>query len=163
MNLDKFENTKLVNGKIINYSKVEEAKRLANELRSKKAYTIKSDSYHYIKDIHIPAKKGIDVETASFTEITMYIKTHKLSQSSLMFLYRVLAVRFPTDFAIMKKSSPNSLELELIESNATNDIAWLGETGFQNCVRLDGLLSNKNLKVIKRKNDNIEIKRKSRD
>lgn len=160
MNLTKFENTKLVNGKIINYSKVEEAKRLADEFRSKPAYTIKADGFHYIKNIKVSAKKGIDIETCSFTDITMYIKTHKkISQSALMFLYRVMAVRFPTDFSILKKTSPIKVELELIESNATNDISWLGETGFQNCVRLDGRLSNDNLKVIKRKNDEIEIKR----
>ena len=49
--------------------------------------------------------------------------------------------------------------MELIESEAKNDIAWLGEVGFQNSVRLDNSLSIPSVKVIKEKNDKLRIEK----
>jgi hypothetical protein len=160
MNLPKFDRIEYDGLKIINFSKVEEAKRLANELRSTEKKIIQADGFRYLNDIIIPAVKGFDVETCSLLDITKYIKTHpKISQSLLMFLYRIMAVRFPTDFKIMKKTSPHKLEMELIESEAKNDIAWLGEVGFQNSVRLDNSLTIPSVKVIKEKNDKLRIEK----
>lgn len=158
MNISKFNPKELINNQLITKSKVEEAKRLADELRSKPATIIKADNFHHFEDIIKPAVKGFDVETCSLLDITKYIKTHpKISQSLLMFLYRIMAVRFSTDFKIMKKTSPHKLEIELIESQAKNDIAWLGEVGFQNSVRLDQSLSLKSVNVIKAKNDQLRF------
>ena len=157
MNLPKFDRIEYDGFKIINFSKVEEAKRLANELRSTKSW---NDVTPCGLPRMNPAVKGFDVETCSLLDITKYIKTHpKISQSLLMFLYRIMAVRFPTDFKIIKKTSPHKLEMELIESEAKNDIAWLGEVGFQNSVRLDNSLSIPSVKVIKEKNDKLRIEK----
>ena len=53
-----------------------------------------------------------------------------------------------------------NLEMELIESKSKNDISWFGQVGFSNMVRLDGLLTNNNNKVIENKDKTIKITRK---
>ena len=53
-----------------------------------------------------------------------------------------------------------NLEMELIESKSKNDISWFGEVGFQNKVRLDGVLTNNNNRVIENKDKSIKIIRK---
>lgn len=161
MNISKFGNADLINGNIKSYSKIEECKRLANELRSRSKIFVKADNFHVLSDVVIPAYKGFDVETCDFKDMKKYISnTSKISQSKLMFVYRVMALRFPKDFQEMKKKSSIKTELNLIESEARNDIAWLGEVGFQNCVRLDNSLTSKNIKVLKKKNDTFQIVRK---
>ena len=158
MNLSKFENQELIDNNIQSYSKVEEAKRLADELRSQPPKTTITMSG---KRINIPAKEGFDCETCDFNTLCNWLRnTKEKSQSLIAFVHRVLSIRFPNEYAQKKNyiDMRYRTEFELIGSNATNDITWLGETGFQNCVRLDSSLSNHTLKVIKRKNDNIKIK-----
>ena len=45
----------------------------------------------------------------------------------------------------------------MIQSNSKNDIAWFGQVGFQNMVRLDDSLTNPKNKVVKSKNGKISI------
>ena len=160
MNISKFENVKLINGNIKSYSKIEECKRLANELRSRPQRILKADNFHRLNDVVIPAYKGFDVETCEFKDMKKYItNTPVISQSLLMFIYRIMALRFPKDYQTIKKKSPINTELNLIESDAKNDVAWFGEVGFQNCVRLDNSLTSKNIKVLKKKNDTFQFSR----
>jgi len=160
MNLSNFGSQNLINGHVQYYSKTEEAKRLADELRSRPARWIKR--CHICPPVYIKAHKGFDIETCQLSDIIDYIRTHpKISQSKLTFLYRIVAVRFPMDYRIISKIERLSpLETDMIGSNATNDLAWFGETGFQNCVRLDKSLTIDGLKVVKRKNDQIRVVRK---
>jgi hypothetical protein len=161
MKLSKFGNSVLIDNQIQSYSKIEECKRLANELRSKPERIIPANNYYRLKEVVIPAYKGFDIETCEFKDIKKYISnTPKISQSLLMLMLRIMALRFPKDYQTIKKKSSIKTELNLIESDAKNDISWFGEVGFQNCVRLDNSLTSKNIKVLKKKNDILEIVRK---
>jgi hypothetical protein len=161
MKLSLFGDSILIDNQIQSFSKIEECKRLANELRSKPEMSIKADGFHRFHDVIIPAYKGFDIETCDFKDMKKYISnTPKISQSLLMLMLRIIAVRFPKDYQTMKKNSPIQTELNLIESESKNDLAWIGEVGFQNCVRLDKSLTNKNIKVLKKKNDTLQIVRK---
>jgi hypothetical protein len=161
MKLSLFGDSILIDNQIQSYSKIEECKRLANELRSKPERILKANGYNILKDRVIPAYKGFDVEICDFKDMKKYISnTPNISQSLLMFMLRIIAMRFPTDFQTIKKNSSIKREMELIESMTINDPCFFGETGFQNCVRLDGTLSGKNIKILKKRNDNIKIVRK---
>lgn len=157
MNISRFDSLNNHSG---HYNKIEEAKRLANELRAIPAHL--QSRCKSCPPIFIEAKKGFDIETCPLSDIIDYFRTHpKISRAKTAFLYRIVAVRFPMDYRIMKKIGRVSpLEIQLIESQATNDMAWLGEVGFQNCVRLDKSASISDLKVVKRKNDEIRVMRK---
>lgn len=137
-----------------------EAVRLSNEFRAKPARTIINTEG---QRVDIPAQDGFDVETCDNSKIDEWLANNniKKSQSQITFLLRVMALRFPDSFAIVKRNVDPSvrLELELIESKAKNEIEWLGEVGYQNMVRLDGSLTMKNIEVIK-KNDTITSRRK---
>jgi len=161
MKLSLFGDSILNDTQIKSFSKVEECKRLANELRSKPQMSLKADGFHRLKDVVIPAYKGFDVETCDFMDMKKYItNTPIISQSLLMFMYRIMALRFPKDYQTIKKKSSIKTELNLIESEAINDVSWFGEVGFQNSVRLDNSLTSKNIKVLKKKNDTFQIVRK---
>jgi len=161
MKLSLFGDSILTDNQLQSFSKIEECKRLANELRSKPKMVLKADGFHRLKDVIIPAYKGFDVENCEFKDIKKYItNTPIISQSLLMFMYRIMAIRFAKDFQTIKKNSSIKTELNLIESEAKNDISWLGEVGFQNSVRLDKSLTSKNIKVLKKKNDTLQIVRK---
>jgi len=158
MNIPKFESIKLDDrGKIIPHDMIEEAKRLANEFRAKPAHI---HTNQVGKKINYPATGGFDPETCTQRDLINIITMRgKISMSKLMSAYRYLAVRFPVEFAIRKKNAPAhlKLELELIESEAKNDIAWFGQVGFQNMVRLDGSLTIKNTKIMKKPNDRVSF------
>jgi hypothetical protein len=138
-----------------------EAVRLSNELRAKPART-------WIDDlgfrIDIPAKKGFDIETCEFMDMVNWLADTRIkkSQSLSAFVHRVMSVRFPNEYTNNKKNIDNryNLEMELIESKSKNDISWFGQVGFSNMVRLDGLLTNNNNKVIENKDKTIKITRK---
>ncbi len=92
-----------------------------------------------------PAKTGVNLETATFTEINDFIPNFK-SESMKELCRRVLDIRFPTEFnSEVDKVDPSlKEEYELIrDSSRTKDVTWLGEVGFQNKVRLDGSLDRK--------------------
>lgn len=150
MNLVKFDQTRKDEE-----STYGEAVRLSNEFRSKPASTV-IDFEGNRRDI--PAQIGFDVETCDISKIDGWLAdgTKKKSQSQITFLLRVLAVRYPDSFAIAKRGVAPEIyhELELIESEARNEVEWIGEVGFQNMVRLDGSLDMDNIEVI-RKDDNI--------
>ena len=130
-----------------------EAVRLSNELRSKPAKS-------YINRLGVrqdtSVKIGINIETCSISDFKKWIhnKAEIKSQSLLTFVYRIISIRFPHEFKIFKQQIDNSfkLELELIESESKNEVEWVGLTGYQNNVRLDGSLTNHNL-IMNKKND----------
>jgi hypothetical protein len=138
-----------------------EAIRLSNELRAKPARTLIDDLGFRID---IPSKKGFDIETCEFMDMVNWLADTRIkkSQSLSAFVHRVMSVRFPNEYTNNKKNIDNryNLEMELIESKSKNDISWFGEVGFSNMVRLDGLLTNNNNKVIENKDKTIKITRK---
>lgn len=162
MNLSPFDQSKIKNELGKNTLTPEaEAVRLSNELRSKPAhFLINSDGVR----IDIPAKRGFDVETCDFITMVNWLADTRIkkSQSLIMFVHRIMAVRFPTEYSQHKNQIDNriKLEYEMIQSNAKNDITWLGEVGFSNMVRLDGSLSNSKNIMKKQRNEEIKITRK---
>ena len=79
MNLDSFDNIKLNDtGNIITKNPIEEAKRLANDLRSKKSYSYLSP---YGVKIDVPAYKGFDIETCELKEILKYLDDKSIRKS----------------------------------------------------------------------------------
>lgn len=139
-----------------------EAVRLSNELRSKPHQTFID---RFGNRIEIPSKTGFDCETADFIQFADWlVNTNiKKSESLISFIHRILAVRFPTEYAQYKdKILPNfKTEFEMIQSEARNEVEWIGQVGFQNMVRLDKSLNNPNIKVIINKNKSISIIEKS--
>ena len=81
----------------------------------------------------------------------------KKSESSRAFIHRVLAWRFPTEYAQKRDSIDNryKLEYELIQANSKRDIEDLGKVGFQNNVRLDGSLNRDYARTEKQRNGKI--------
>lgn len=94
----------------------------------------------------IPERKGIDVLTATFAELKDFLDNpiFDKSESSRSFVRRMMAIRFPTDFAIEKNivSADLKNEYQLIEDNKLITTDWLGEVGFHGKVRLDGSLKS---------------------
>ena len=162
MNIENFDSIKFDDlGNIITKNPVEEAKRLANELRSKPAYSYLNQIE---QKISVPSYKGFDIENCELKTILTYLddNTIKKSKSMIMFLYRVLSLRFPNELSQHKLKVEQKLKLEIdnIESNSKNDIYWLGETGFQNMVSYtDTSIFSKNISIIKKKNDMLLFKK----
>lgn len=111
---------------------------------------------------------GFDVETADYSKMVSYFtdaRVTKRNPSSISFVMRKIAVRFDALFTQdkVKLSSVSGLplnELELIESNATNDTAFTGSAGMQNMVMYNGSLDNPNVRTEKLRNGTIRSKRK---
>tara|TARA_R110000787_G_scaffold278602_1_gene388409 strand:+ start:732 stop:1226 length:495 start_codon:yes stop_codon:yes gene_type:complete len=148
-------------GNIISKNPIEEAKRLANELRNKPARTFFNAAG--IK-VSIKAYIGFNIEDCDLKEILNYLNNKSIikSKSIIHFLYRVISVRFPNELVQQKKQVDERFksEIELIESNSKNDIYWLGETGFQNMVSYtDKSIFSKNINILKKKNDMIAFKK----
>jgi len=138
-----------------------EAVRLSNDLRSKPSRTfIGEDGIR----VDIQSKKGFDIETAEFSVMVNWLADTRIkkSESLIVFVHRCLAVRFPNEYSQHRSKIDNryKLEQEMIESNAKNDVAWLGEVGFSNMVRLDGSITNSKTKIIKSKDETIKVIRK---
>ncbi len=137
-----------------------EAVRLSNELRARHEKTVLDK---WGNPIIIPAKKGFDIETCDLSVINDWLhdRTIQKSESLVSFVFRIISIRFPNEFADMKNTVHPLLrtELELIESEARNEIEWLGMCGFQNNIRLDGSLTNDKVKLLKLKNEGVMIKR----
>ena len=141
MNLSPFDQSK---ADPRNLSYESEAVRLSNELRARPSIT-------YI-DVHgvrvdIPVKQGFDCETADFNTMVNWLADTRIkkSESLIAFVHRILAVRFPNEYTLYRDNINDRyrLEYEMIQSNAKNDIFWMGEVGFQNKVRLDNSISLK--------------------
>jgi len=45
----------------------------------------------------------------------------------------------------------------LIQSASKNEVEWFGEVSYQNMVRLDGSLTNPNVRIIKNKNGTFKF------
>jgi len=137
-----------------------EAIRLYNDVLPQPARTIVNKLG---KRIDITAKKGINVTNCTFKEAVNWLADTrtKKSESSTMFVHRILSQRFPDEYSKQKDKIDNRLKLEheLIQSNMKNDIDWLGEVGYQNKVRLDGSLENKKSKVSISRTGKITIKK----
>ena len=138
-----------------------EAVRLANELRSAPGQTIIGPAG---ERQDIPAKQGFDIETADFNTMVNYLADTRIkkAESSRAFIHRVLAWRFPTEYAQKRDSIDNryKLEYEMIQSNSKKDIEDLGMVGFQNNVRLDGSLTKNYVRTEKQRNGNIRSVKK---
>lgn len=149
-------------GDIVKQGAPAEDYRLYNEILPKPAsFRIDEDTG---ARIDIPAKRGIDIKTCTFKQAVDWLadKRIKKSQTSMMYVLRHLAVRFPDDFARDQKKIMNrqKLEHEMIMANAKNDAGWFGQVSYQNMVRLDHSLDNPRNKVIKEKNEKFRIVRK---
>lgn len=137
-----------------------EAIRLSNELRAKQAYT---EIDFTGKRIDRPAKTGFDIETCDIEDIKNWLNGNaKKSQSLLMFVHRILAVRFPVEYARLKSIiDPRfKTEMDMVESEATNDVLFFGEVGHHNMVRLDGSITNVNARISNLSNNRVKIVRK---
>ena len=162
INLSLFDQSKLIksNGST-SLTTEAEAIRLSNELRSQ---PMKSFIDMAGNRVDIPAKQGFDCETTDFMTMVNWLADTRIkkSESLIAFVHRVMAVRFPNEYAQNKSKidSRYKLEMDMIESKAKNDISWLGEVGFSNMVRLDKSLTSENNKVIKQRNGEIKVMRK---
>lgn len=138
-----------------------EAVRLSNALRSKPSEPI-TDIVGRVLNWSEP-KSGFDVENADYRVFTSWLSdtSIKRSESLFWFVIRVMSWRFPEKHIEIRTRLAENLRLEfdLILSNLRYEVEWLGEVSYQNMVRLDGSLTNKNADVIK-KNDTIKIKSK---
>jgi hypothetical protein len=162
INLPLFDQSKLIksNGST-SLTTEAEAIRLSNELRSQ---PMRSFIDMAGNRVDIPAKQGFDCETTDFMTMVNWLADTRIkkSESLIAFVHRVMAVRFPNEYAQNKSKidSRYRLEMDMIESKAKNDISWLGEVGFSNMVRLDKSLTSENNKVIKQRNGEIKVMRK---
>jgi len=141
----------------------DEACRLANELRSKPAKTIINTYGSWTERTDIPAKKGFDVETASFKTMVDYLADSRIkkSESIIQFIHKVLHWRFESEYNAKKDKIFNrfNLEKEMIQSNAAREAEWLGKSGFQN-FRQDGLFHKSNVITEELRNGTVRVKRK---
>lgn len=138
-----------------------EATRLANFLRAKPASMfINSDGIR----VDVPARRGFDCETADFSTMVNYLGDPRIkkSDSLITYVHRIMAVRFPDEYAQNRDKIHKrfKIEYEMIQSNAKNDAAWLGQVGFTNMIRQDGSLSRPTSEVNVSKHDIVQIKRK---
>ena len=138
-----------------------EAVRLSNEFRSKPARTFLNQ---YGIRVDTPVKQGFDIETCDFLTMANYLADSRIykSESQIMLLHRIMSVRFPDEYTKNKSKIENryNLEMELVESQSKNDVSWFGEVGFQNKIRLDGILTDNSNKLIENKDKTIKIIRK---
>ena len=138
-----------------------EAVRLYNDILPQAAQTFVDK---FGKRYDKAEKKGIDVLTCTFKEAVNWLADTRIkkSESSTMFVHRVLSTRFPDDYSQHKNKIDNRLKLEheLIQSQSKSDIVWPGEVGYQNKVRLDGTLNNKMSNVKVDRLGKIKIERK---
>ena len=129
-----------------------EAVRLANEIRPK---TYIDDKGNRID------RKGINIETSTINEIKGWLNdsTIKKSQSSIMFVHRFFAMKFPDEYARLRDviDSRFQREFERVQSEARQEAEWLGEVGFQNMVRLDGSLTKNNIRVSKKRDGSFKF------
>lgn len=113
--------------------------------------------------IDVPEKRGIDTHTCEPMDFVNWFADTRIkkSETARMNVMRKMAVRFPTEFARYKTKIDQRyrLEMEMIESKATNDPRFFGEVSYGEMVRLDGSLSNPKNKVIKLKNENFKVVR----
>lgn len=92
-------------------------------------------------DIIIPAKRGIDLATATASEIITYINddTIKKSQTIKSLCRRVLFLRFKPEFIleINKQSKEFKEEYRLTLLDTRNNIEFLGECSFNDTVHFN--------------------------
>lgn len=140
-----------------------EAVRLSNELRYRPSGTRINILGEVVNDSG--RLWGFDIETAEYSKLLSFFsdtRVTKRSASLIAFVNRILAIRFPNEYARDKtkiEAVISKREFELIQSEAKNEVEWAGCVGYQNMVRLDGSLTNKKLTVI-RKGDKLEIRSK---
>ena len=159
MNIPLFDQTKLLkDDNSISLTTEAEAVRLSNELRPQPSRTIIAVRG---ERIDIPARQGFNCETCDFMTMVNWLADTRIekSESLIAFVHRVMAVRFPDEYTQNKDKIQDryQIEYEMIQSNAKNDISWLGEVGFQNMVRLDKSLNNVNTRIVKLKDDAFRI------
>jgi len=136
-------------------SKEGELARLYLELLPQPAFT-EEDVDLGTPPITYPAKPGIDLQTATFAELKTFLSVHetdgRLSESTKQLCRKVMAERFPTEFATEKTTVDPQLrqeyaliEAELVKRTTnTAKTDFLGECGGGKLanVRLDGSLDH---------------------
>jgi|APSaa5957512535_1039671.scaffolds.fasta_scaffold44210_2 hypothetical protein len=126
-------------------SRYGEAVRLSNGFRNHLQIIKKDDLNEII--VNTPAKTdGFDIETASMIKFKEFLSSNIVkSQSEISFLNRVMAWRNEDDYnkQSLKLNSISKLEKELIQSSSLKEVEFLGDSGLNGKVRLDGTLGKK--------------------
>ncbi len=126
-------------------SRYGEGVRLSNEFRPHKEIIQKNDFDEVINVI--PEKKtGFNIEDCNLLDIKNFLASkQKKSKSQISFLNRVMAWRFENEFG--KQSNEinklNALEKELILSAKTKEVEFLGDSGLNGTVMLDGSIGKR--------------------
>ncbi len=134
-----------------------ESVRLSNELRLIPDGTklILNEANVLVKVFTGGRLWGFDIETASYGKLLSYFtdsRIKKRSESLIAFVNRILSIRFPNEYAQDKNKIEKIIgysEYSLIQSEAKNEMEWFGEVSYQNKVRLDGSLTNPNVRIEK--------------
>lgn len=134
-----------------------ESVRLSNELRAKQSFSYRN----MLGDLTIiPAKEGFDCENAEYNKFTAWLNNSsiKKSKSLFWFVIRIMVWRFPLKHSEIKNnlSIKRRNEFDLILSEIKKELEWVGMVGYQNNVRLDKSLDNKNVKSIKLRDGNYK-------
>ena len=101
-----------------------EAVRLSNELRTIPEHP---STLPRSENIIIPEKKGFDIENCTLETITIWLNDTKIkkSKSLLLFVHKIISVRFPTEFSKLSINSKSR-----ISSESNNDLSWFGQSGY---------------------------------
>jgi len=98
-------------------------------------------------NVTLPAKKGINIVTATFTAMKNYLNddTIKKSDSIKSLCRRVMFLRFPVPFNTEMNNVTSKIidEYVLIEKDTRKNIEFLGEVGFNNTVHLSRARNHK--------------------
>ena len=138
-----------------------ESVRLSNELRSSIPKTVlKRDG---TKEYTV-AKWGFNCESADYSDFKKWQndKTIKKSPSLFWFVVRIMAWRFPESHNDIRNNLVENRkhEFDMILSHMKKEVEWIGLTGYQNSIMLDGSMNNPRTKDKKFNNDRIRTVRK---
>ena len=146
------------------FSFYKEAVALSNELRAIPANTKPITNLIGVITGYVPARAGFDIETCDITDIQNWLNdpTKKKSQSLLMFVHRVMAVRFDIEYTRLKDTidSRFNREHERVETEKKNEVEWFGEVSVNGLIRLDGSLDNPKARALRQNNSKFTIVRK---
>jgi len=98
------------------------------------------------KQITVPAKQGIDLQTAPFNDIVTFMNNAN-NESTKEYCRKCLALRFPAKFNQERSNVSQSLkeEYRLISQTPNKDTKWLSSCvgGIMGYIRMDGSMRTK--------------------